>query len=78
MIELPENAELIRQGDGRVDVRLLVGDVVAFGDREITGALVFRAVSGKHWVVASVGSGGTWEIERIGDDEVPEAVRDMV
>lgn len=77
MIELPENAELIRQGDGRVDVRLLVGDVVEFGDREITGALVFRRV-GVYWVVASVGSGGTWEIERIGDDEVPEAVRDMV
>lgn len=77
MIEIPEGAQFVRQGNERVDIRLRGGDVVEFGDREIGGALVFRRV-GVYWVMASVGESGAWEFDRVGVDEVPERVKEMV
>ena len=77
MIEIPEGAQYVAQGSGRVDVRLLPGQTVEFSGLEVTGAMVFRKV-GRWWSVFVVGGSGAWEPFRVGEDEVPDAVKDML
>lgn len=77
MIELPDDAQFIVQGESRVDVRLLPGQVVEFSGLEVTGAMVFRKVD-RWWAVFVVGSSGAWEGFRVGEQDVPDVVKDMV
>lgn len=77
MIEIPEGAQFVKQGSGRVDVRLRGGDVVEFGDREIGGALVFRSV-GDWWDVVIIGESGNWEAIRIDSEVVPDRVKELL
>lgn len=77
MIEIPEGAQFMVQGRGRVDVRLLPGQVVEIGDRVVTGAMVFRKVD-RWWSVFVVGDSGAWESFRVGEQDVPDVVKDML
>ena len=77
MIEIPEGAEYVVQGKDRVDVRLLPGQVVEFGGMDVTGAMVFRRV-GRFWGVYVVGGSGAWESFRVGEQDVPDVVKEMV
>ena len=77
MIEIPDGAEYVVQGSGRVDVRLLPGQVVEFSGLEVTGAMVFRKV-GRWWAVFVVGGAGAWESFRVGEQDVPDVVKEMV
>lgn len=77
MIEIPDGAEYVVQGSGRVDVRLLPGQVVEFSGLEVTGVMVFRKV-GRWWSVFVVGGSGTWEPFRVGEQDVPDVVKEMV
>ncbi len=77
MIEIPDGAQFIVQGESRVDVRLLPGQVVEFSGLEVTGAMVFRRV-GRWWSVFVVGGSGAWESFRVGEQDVPDVVKDMV
>lgn len=77
MIEIPDGAQLVVQGNGRVDVRLLPGQVVDFSGLEVTGVMVFRRV-GRWWSVFVVGGSGAWEPFRVGEQDVPDVVKDML
>lgn len=77
MIKLPDDAQFMVQGRGRVDVRLLPGQVVEIGDREVTDAMVFRKVD-RWWSVFVVGDSGAWESFRVEDQDVPDVVKDML
>lgn len=77
MIEIPEGAQYAVQGSGRVDVRLLPGQTVEFSGLEVTGALVFRKVD-RRWSVFVVGDSGAWESFRVGEQDVPDAVKDLL
>ena len=77
MIEIPEGAQYIVQGRGRVDVWLLPGQVVEFSGLEVTGAMIFRKVD-RWWAVFVVGDSGAWESFRVEEQDVPDAVKDMV
>ena len=77
MIEIPVGARFVRQGKDRVDVRLLPGQVVDFSGLEVTGVMVFRRV-GRWWSVFVVGGSGAWEPFRVGEQDVPDAVKDML
>lgn len=77
MIKLPEGAQLVMQGNGRVDVRLLPRQVVEFSGLEVTGAMVFRKVD-RWWTVFVVGDSGAWEGFRVGEGEVPDSVKDLL
>lgn len=77
MIEIPEGAQYFVQGSGRVDVRLLPGQVVEIGDREVTGAMVFRKVD-RWWSVFVVGDSGAWESSMVEEQDVPDVVKDML
>lgn len=77
MIEIPDGARLVRQGKDRVDVRLLPGQVVEFSGLEVTGAMIFRKV-GRWWSVFVVGSSGAWEPFRVGEQDVPDVVKDLL
>lgn len=77
MIEIPEGAEYVVQGKDRVDVRLLPGQVVEFSGLEVTGVMVFSRV-GRWWSVFVVGGSGAWEPFRVGEQDVPDVVKDLV
>ena len=77
MIEIPEGAQYVVQGSGRVDVRLLPGQVVDFSGLEVTGVMVFSRV-GRWWSVFVVGGAGAWEGFRVGEQDVPDVVKDML
>ena len=77
MIEIPDGAEYVVHGSGRVDVRLLPGQVVEFSGLEVTGVMVFRKV-GRWWSVFVVGGSGAWEPFRVGEQDVPDVVKDML
>lgn len=77
MIEIPDGARFVRQGKDRVDVRLLPGQVVEFGGMDVTGAMVFRRV-GRYWGVYVVGGSGAWEPFRVGEQDVPDVVKDLL
>ena len=77
MIEIPEGAESVVQGEGRVYVRLLPGQVVKFGGMDVTCAMVFRKV-GRFWGVIVVGPRGHWETYSVGEQDVPDVVKDML
>ena len=77
MIEIPDGAQLVVQGSGRVDVRLLPGQVVEFSGLEVTGVMVFRKV-GRWWSVFVVGGSGAWEPFRVGEQDVPDVVKDLL
>lgn len=77
MIELPDDAQFIVQGRGRVDVRLLPGQVVEFSGLEVSGAMVFRKVD-RWWSVFVVGDSGAWESFMVGEQYVPDVVKDML
>lgn len=77
MIEIPEGAQFVKQGNERVDVRLLPGQVVEFAGLEVSGAMVFRKV-GRFWGVIVVGPGGYWETVQVGERDVPDAVKGML
>ena len=77
MIEIPEGAQYVVQGSGRVDVRLLPGQVVEFSGLEVTGVMVFSRV-GRWWSVFVVGGAGAWEGFRVGEQDVPDVVKDML
>lgn len=77
MIEIPDGAEYVVQGCGRVDVRLLPGQVVEFSGLEVTGVMVFRKV-GRWWSVFVVGGSGAWETFSVEECNVPDAVKEMV
>ena len=77
MIEIPDGAQYVVQGGGRVDVRLLPGQVVEFSGLEVTDAMVFRKVD-RWWSVFVVGDSGAWESFRVGEQDVPDVVKDML
>lgn len=77
MIEIPEGAQLVVQGSGRVDVRLLPGQVIEFSGLEVTGAMVFRRVD-RWWSVFVVGGSGAWETFSVEESNVPDVVKDML
>ena len=74
MIEMPEGAQYFVQGRGRVDVRLLPGQVVEFSGLEVTNAMVFRKVD-RWWSVFVVGDSGAWESFRVGEQDIPDVVK---
>lgn len=77
MIEIPDDAQFMVQGSGRVDVRLLPGQVVDIGDREVTDAMVFRKVD-RWWSMFVVGDSGAWESFRVGEQDIPDVVKDLL
>lgn len=77
MIEIPEGAQYVVQGSGRVDVRLLPDQVVEFNGLEVTGAMVFRKI-GRFWGVIVVGPRGHWETYSVGEQDVPDSVKDLL
>ena len=77
MIEIPDDAMFMVQGKGRVDIWLLPGQVVEFSGLEVTGAMVFRKVD-RRWAVFVVGGAGAWESFRVGEQDAPDVVKDMV
>lgn len=77
MIEIPEGAQFVRQGSGRVDVKLLPGDTVEFSGRVASRAMVFRSV-GDWWDVVIIGESGNWEAIRIDSEVVPDRVKELL
>lgn len=77
MIEIPEGAQYVVQGKSRVDVRLLPGQVVEFSGLEVTGTMVFRKVD-RWWAVFVVGDSDAWESFMVGEQDVPDSVKDML
>lgn len=77
MIVLPEGAQLVVQGKDRVDVRLLPRQTVEFSGLAVTGAMVFRKVD-RWWSVFVVGDSGAWGGFRVEEQDVPDAVKDML
>ena len=74
MIEIPEGAQLVVQGRGRVDVRLLPRQTVEFSGLAVKGAMVFRKVD-RWWTVFVVGDSGAWEGFRVEEQDVPDVVK---
>ena len=77
MIVLPEGAQLVVQGRGRVDVRLLPRQTVEFRGLAVKGAMVFRKVD-RWWTVFVVGDSGAWEGFRVEEQDVPDSVKDLL
>lgn len=77
MIELPEGAQYAPQGRCRVDVRLLPGQVVEFSGLDVTGTMVFQKLD-RWWSVFVVGGSDAWESFMVGEQDVPDSVKDLL
>lgn len=77
MIEMPEGAQYFVQGKSRVDVRLLPGQVVEFSGLKVTGTMVFQKLD-RWWTVFVVGDSDAWESFMVGEQDVPDVVKDLL
>lgn len=77
MIEIPDGARFFRKSESRVDVWYGGTDPLVFGDTEVKGWVVFTN-RGRFWSVTYVAEGSGRKTIVLRDEDIPEAVRDVV